>query len=1019
MIEGVTFFNARHGTIEGWATGCQRVHIDFGHGRTIETIPDREVAGFGSGPRAGFRVALPDALLDGNLHKVSVTGVDGLGTGTATLDGSPLRIRRRPGQPRITVTRIEPLTGKGGTQITLALQDGPASSPLPELRLMVDGRHLLTTDTGKGTPDPNTGKISLVLPPDARHLVVETANEGRPLGRFVIDATRPDLLAPLVAPFGSPLAIDPEDNRALITAIADLPALVSAAAQAFSTFTDPADIRFDAGWYARTNGLLEDAGTGQADPTITLAHYRSQGAQQGLSPSPLFDEAVARQMHPALTAEVVAGRLPCLFAVELALKPGILGSLTGLDRELALALDLPDDRMRGRADRWVAAQRRRPPGPSPKPATPARPIPPASSNDRTATDIWSAWLARLDTDPATLAGIAADEAAIRSEIATTALPASPQVSIIMPTWNRAFTIGEAIQSVLDQSYPNWELLICDDASEDRTADVVHGFDDPRIRYMGFIKSNGAGARNKGLRFARGEYIAYLDSDNLWHPLFLDLMLRRLLAVPGRAMAYAAYLDTETEGARVRLDRISRPDFRAVQLSSRNFMDLNSIVHHRRLYDWLGGFDGALPRLQDWDLVLRYTAYFEPHFVDRIGVYYRRNIAWGQVTQLFRDSGAQDMVGTKTRARIAGRIDPLAIPQPVHLPRITILTTPATAVLGHALARMTADHAEVDLLEPEDTAASGPLPGGVRRHRIASALWSDPARLAYAAGLDDGRFLLTTGLSHDWLLSLGRVDTGRILRLWSGPTGLALTGPDGPGKEAEGTAAPWFPLGSLPLCLSGNPAAETATAAIGAGEGEAPPVPGHMTPSPQGDILILAGGRSIRTIDAYRTEAAKRGFALILPPRPARDWPWSRITGKTQSNLVIPAGQDLPQELLGVSLIVVPCDYTALPVLGQAVLAHLMGLGIPVAVARDPARASDLPSQWIEARAAYELKSTDAAWVFDKLPKILRDQAGFSRLSERARTVCGIAQHPAAATGKLAHALWWMTTWAERAGMDRA
>src|SRR6056297_2675115 len=121
---------------------------------------------------------------------------------------------------------------------------------------------------------------------------------------------------------------------------------------------------------------------------------------------------------------------------------------------------------------------------------------------------------------------------MRRDVATVPLADRPLVSIVMPSWNRAFTIAEAIQSVIEQSYDNWELLVCDDASEDRTADVVRGFDDPRIRYMKFLKSNGAGARNNGLRFARGEVIAYLDSDNLWHPLFLDRMLRALEAQPG-------------------------------------------------------------------------------------------------------------------------------------------------------------------------------------------------------------------------------------------------------------------------------------------------------------------------------------------------------------------------------------------------------------------------------------------------------------------------------------------------------
>jgi glycosyltransferase involved in cell wall biosynthesis len=90
------------------------------------------------------------------------------------------------------------------------------------------------------------------------------------------------------------------------------------------------------------------------------------------------------------------------------------------------------------------------------------------------------------------------------------------VSVILPTFNRAATLPRAIMSVLDQSYRNLELLIVDDGSRDNTAEIVERIGDPRIRYIPLEVNGGASsARNVGLRLAKGEFIAFQDSDDEW------------------------------------------------------------------------------------------------------------------------------------------------------------------------------------------------------------------------------------------------------------------------------------------------------------------------------------------------------------------------------------------------------------------------------------------------------------------------------------------------------------------------
>lgn len=103
------------------------------------------------------------------------------------------------------------------------------------------------------------------------------------------------------------------------------------------------------------------------------------------------------------------------------------------------------------------------------------------------------------------------------------------VSIIMPSYNTARFIGESINSVINQTYENWELLIVDDCSTDNTDDIVKDFTDKRIHYYKNDRNSGAAvSRNKALREAKGKWIAFLDSDDLWKPEKLEKQLRFML-----------------------------------------------------------------------------------------------------------------------------------------------------------------------------------------------------------------------------------------------------------------------------------------------------------------------------------------------------------------------------------------------------------------------------------------------------------------------------------------------------------
>ena len=106
------------------------------------------------------------------------------------------------------------------------------------------------------------------------------------------------------------------------------------------------------------------------------------------------------------------------------------------------------------------------------------------------------------------------------------------VSIIVPTYNRGNLIGETIQSVIDQSYKNWELIIVDDGSTDDTKKRVEEFKDTRIQFHLTVHSGVIGrVRNRGITYSKGNYIAFLDSDDLWLPNKLERQLSFLKKNP--------------------------------------------------------------------------------------------------------------------------------------------------------------------------------------------------------------------------------------------------------------------------------------------------------------------------------------------------------------------------------------------------------------------------------------------------------------------------------------------------------
>jgi glycosyltransferase involved in cell wall biosynthesis len=206
-------------------------------------------------------------------------------------------------------------------------------------------------------------------------------------------------------------------------------------------------------------------------------------------------------------------------------------------------------------------------------------------------------------------------------LAAVALLEHPGVSVILPTYNRAAFVAEAIASVQAQSFANWELIVVDDGSTDDTAAAVASFSaDLRIRYLRQDRTGVAAARNCGLAETAAPIVAYLDSDNLWYPDFLSRAVDCLATEPGIDMIYGA-LVTEWHNLDTRCVLWSEYD--RGKLLAGNFIDTNVLVHRRSLVTRYGGWDTTIDRLLDWDLVLRYTAEKPARALNVLAAYYRR------------------------------------------------------------------------------------------------------------------------------------------------------------------------------------------------------------------------------------------------------------------------------------------------------------------------------------------------------------------------------------------------------------
>ena len=192
---------------------------------------------------------------------------------------------------------------------------------------------------------------------------------------------------------------------------------------------------------------------------------------------------------------------------------------------------------------------------------------------------------------------------------------NPFVSVIIPTYNRAWILNEAIESVLAQDFKDFELTIVDDGSTDSTRDLLAKYEHT-IRII--KKDNGgvSSARNSGIRSSKGDLIAFLDSDDLWLPRKLSNQVNLFRSNPH-------ILISQTEEIWIRNGKRVNPGKRHQKVSGmifENSLDLclvspSAVMMHRKIFDDIGLFDENLPACEDYDLWLRISSRYPVHLID--------------------------------------------------------------------------------------------------------------------------------------------------------------------------------------------------------------------------------------------------------------------------------------------------------------------------------------------------------------------------------------------------------------------
>jgi glycosyltransferase involved in cell wall biosynthesis len=200
----------------------------------------------------------------------------------------------------------------------------------------------------------------------------------------------------------------------------------------------------------------------------------------------------------------------------------------------------------------------------------------------------------------------------------------PPVSIIVPVYNAETTLPDTVDSIQRQTFQNFELIVIDDGSTDDTLEWLRRVRDPRLQVFSYANEGLAVARNRGIERSRGEFISFIDSDDLWTPDKLELQLQALRQQPEAALAYSwtAFVDEHGDFLFAKEASRHEGDVYAELLRHCFVASGSNILVRRSCALAVGGFDTALPAAADWEFCLRIAARWRFAVVPRYQILYR-------------------------------------------------------------------------------------------------------------------------------------------------------------------------------------------------------------------------------------------------------------------------------------------------------------------------------------------------------------------------------------------------------------
>lgn len=218
---------------------------------------------------------------------------------------------------------------------------------------------------------------------------------------------------------------------------------------------------------------------------------------------------------------------------------------------------------------------------------------------------------------------------------------NPLVSVIMPVYNAERTLSQSVDSVLVQTFKDFELIIVNDGSTDSTGEILNKLSDERINIISIQNSGPSAARNEGIRFAKGKYLSFIDSDDLWTKDKLEKQYTKLRNQPECDVVYSWTIFIDENGRYIHPLKPVRYQGNVYEkMLINNFVGSGSnILVTRRSIESSGYFNPDLKYGEEWELLIRLSKNYKFTVVDEYQIFYRQNpnSLSSSVTDMEKDS----------------------------------------------------------------------------------------------------------------------------------------------------------------------------------------------------------------------------------------------------------------------------------------------------------------------------------------------------------------------------------------------